>query len=82
MLRLGRLGLGDAVYRERIKVYVETTLGVWEGLYAELMHPQAKGEGARPEVGERLPRRIANAVRWFEAVEEKGIEVVVVDEET
>ncbi|KAI5859077.1 hypothetical protein BZA05DRAFT_470270 [Tricharina praecox] len=82
LLGVKRMGAEEMVYRERVRVYVETTLGVWEGLYAELMHPHGKDEAARPEVGERLPRRVANAVRWFEAVEEKGIEVVVVDEET
>lgn len=79
--RVRHLARDEMVYRERVRVYVETTLAVWEGLYAELMHPLGKGETSRPEVGERLPRRVVNAIKWFEAVEDKGIEVVVVDEE-
>ena len=30
-----------------------TTLELWEGLYAELMHPEGRGEHQRPRVGER-----------------------------
>ena len=30
-----------------------TMLKLWEGLYAELMHPEGRGEHQRPRVGER-----------------------------
>ena len=56
-----------------------TTLELWEGLYAELMHPEGRGEHQRPRVGDPLPQRVSRALTWFLAVEDRGAAVVVVD---
>jgi hypothetical protein len=62
---------------ERVHLLIQMTVDIWEGLYAELMHPLGKGEAKRPEVGDRLPKRINHAITWFMAVETKGIKIIV-----
>ncbi|KAA8903585.1 hypothetical protein FN846DRAFT_908041 [Sphaerosporella brunnea] len=64
---------------ERLYMLIDITIEMWEGLYVELMHPEGKDETKRPEVGDRLPMRILNAVKWFRAVEKNGKNVIVVE---
>jgi len=75
VVNVGR-DLEDKKYK--VVFLMKTTLELWDGLYAELMHPGGKGEA---EVGDFLPTRISRPVSWFIAVEAKGMEVVVVERE-
>ena len=65
----------------QVALLLTTTLELWEGLYAELMHPEGRGEHERPRVGDPLPQRVSRALTWFLAVEDRGAAVVVVDRE-
>lgn len=78
----GVVGSGGQQLEERlhqVAFLLETTLGLWEGLYAELMHPEGRGEHQRPRVGDLLPQRVSHALTWFLAVEDRGAAVVVVE---
>jgi hypothetical protein len=69
--------MGSVLVLDVVLLLIQMTVQIWDGLYAELMHPLGKEEPKRPEFGDRLPRRINHAITWFMAVETKGIKIIV-----